>query len=150
MKKTILRVLAVVLTASTISISAPVAPEAQVVGHGVRADGYSLTIAARSDEDGADGTATLVDGETKSRVKIDITSIVIKETDRHAILTGVVTSATGDYASVLPGTEVNFSVIDDGEGKEAIDQFQRPSGFGIKTEKPVPIIKGNFQVRGDA
>jgi hypothetical protein len=133
----------------TVSVATVIKPDAQVVGHGERADGYALTIAAHSDGNGTDGTATLVDGGTRSRLKIEIIDIAIIKSGR-AILTGIVTKGTGDFEEVSPGTEVSFLIVDNGDGNSDIqDAFQRPSGVGIPHEKEiVPIVKGNFQVTG--
>ncbi len=134
-----------------VSVAAVIKPDAQVVGHGEREDGYALTVAAHGDEDGTDGTATLVDGETRSRLKMDITDITINnKSGTSALLTAIVTKGTGDYEDVAPGTAVKFLVVDNGEGNsETPDSFQLPSGGPFKTEKvPGPIVKGNFQVSG--
>lgn len=49
----------------------------------------------------------------------------------------------------MPGEELTFSIID--EGSDAPDRFRSPSGGGIKAEKdPLPIVTGNFRVRGEA
>ncbi len=143
MKKRVLTALIAGLTLFGSSIAAVVAADARLTGHGTRADGSSLTVAARGNETSANGNAIFVDGGSNSRLMIDVTSILI--VDGEAFVIGVVRNSTGDYSVVAAGTQASFTVIDGGnEG----DAFQRPSAFPVSADKVLPIVSGNFVVRG--
>lgn len=125
-----------------------------------------LTVSAvdHSDETKADdvtGQAMFHDRHSNSKLSLEVTSVVINETDRMATVTGEVTKSTGIYGFHYPeGSTVCFLVEDNGEGGEAIpDGFAGPfaSAKGCLAKIPqvrddggdLPAIeKGNFQVRG--
>lgn len=127
--------------------------------------GVRLTVSAvdhsdETTEGDVTGQAMFHDRDTNSKLSLDVTSVVVSETDRTATVTGEVTKSTGNYGGFLVGSSFCFRVEDNGEGAGAIpDGFAGPfpsaKGCLVKIPKEredggdLPAIeKGNLQVRG--
>ncbi|HEX7297289.1 MAG TPA: hypothetical protein VF251_16175 [Pyrinomonadaceae bacterium] len=98
------------------------------------------------------GQATFIDDLAKTKVTIDVTCLLVS--GNVASVGGSVTKSTNSSFAV--GTEVNFNVVDNGEGQGAIeDTFSdlHVGGCSIPGPEAPPMMIsdiGNIQVRFNA